>query len=176
MEHCVDTVHTWRSSKRLQLYPSKSKIFDSGLEQPSNVLRTQTSVYMFGWIQSHPLMLCRRIYQVTSVSCFYGRHTNFNFTLLLIMRQHISKIVSVFLPSSTSYEGPADFRIQCNKCSHSWLHLLRVASITATCFLWAFCSKQSRHCNESRTWSAWLAESDRAVMWLHLYASSTSFQ
>ena len=24
----------------------------------------------------------RRIYQVTSVSCFYGRHTNFNFTLL----------------------------------------------------------------------------------------------
>ena len=24
----------------------------------------------------------RRIYQVTSVSCFYGRYTNFNFTLL----------------------------------------------------------------------------------------------
>ena len=24
----------------------------------------------------------RRIYQVTSVSCFYGRHTNFNFTYL----------------------------------------------------------------------------------------------
>ena len=26
----------------------------------------------------------RRIYQVTSVSCFYGRHTNFNFTLLYL--------------------------------------------------------------------------------------------
>ena len=33
--------------------------------------------------RSKPYIVCRGIYQVTSVSCFYGSHINFNFTYLL---------------------------------------------------------------------------------------------
>ena len=100
MEHCVDAVHAWCSAKQLQLNPSKSEII---------------------WFLTR-VMLKR--FKNTNLSLHVGTDTVtpsivvHDLGILLdseeTMRQQISKIVGVFLPSSTSQEDPADIRIKHN--------------------------------------------------------------
>ena len=98
MEHCVDAVHAWCSAKRLQLNPSKSEIIWFGTRATFKRLENTNLSLHVGTDTVTPSYVVRDLGVLLDSE--------------LTMRQYISKIV--FLPSSTSDEGPADFRIQCN--------------------------------------------------------------
>ena len=67
-------------------FRSHLKTYLFGISYPpyhSFLLGLTTSISTLTTIKT--ILARRRIYQVTSVSCFYGRHTNLNFTLLTLL-------------------------------------------------------------------------------------------
>ena len=162
MEHYVDAVHAWCSAKRLQLNPSQSEIIWFGTRATLKRLEDKSqSTFRDGY--GHALQCCawprRPSWQRTDHATTYQ-----------------SDYWCVFLPSSTSEEGPAYFRIQRNMLTRHCIcyessRLLQRASGGPSAV------NHRAAATESRTpLFAWLVNSDLAIMWLHLNTSSTGFQ